>query len=421
MKSLVRGILAKAPVPFTGTTAGRTLTMPTAQRSDAELQMGAMGSVGTLFAIVNRTSSAVAQANWRLWRPKTDGRRVYGPSVEDRTEVTSHAALDVWNQPNPFMTRTEMVEAFQQHVDLVGEGWLTVGRSDLARAIPLELWPVRPDRVAPVPHATRFLAGYVYTAPDGGKVPLEVDEVVRVRMPNPLDPYRGMGPVQAVLVDLDAIRYSAEWNRNFFVNSAEPGGIIEIDRHLSDDEYDELTARWREQHQGVAQAHRVAVLEEAKWVERKFSQRDMQFAELRNVSREVIREAFGFPKPMLGTVDDVNRANADAGETMFSKWLVVPRLKRIRAMLNHSFLPLFGGTARGLEFDFDDPTPPDRESNDRERTSKAQSAQLLAQVGYDPADVLAAFDLPPMGWVGPATADAPAGDPPALTPEPHGG
>jgi hypothetical protein len=48
-----------------------------------------------------------------------------------------------------------------------------------------------------------------------------------------MDPYRGMGVVQTILVDLDATRASAEWNRNFFLNSAEPGGIVEVDRRLT--------------------------------------------------------------------------------------------------------------------------------------------------------------------------------------------
>ncbi|KKK81335.1 hypothetical protein LCGC14_2814460, partial [marine sediment metagenome] len=61
-----------------------------------------------------------------------------------------------------------------------------------------------------------------------------VDDVVQLKMPNPLDPYRGMGPVQSILADLDSERYSAAWNRNFFINGAEPGGIIEVDRRLDD-------------------------------------------------------------------------------------------------------------------------------------------------------------------------------------------
>ncbi len=382
MPSLIGKLLNQTPVPF----APKGWTMPWARQDGAEAQMRAYGQVGTLFSIVHRTSNATSQVNWRLYRK--------AKNPLDRVEVTTHAALDTWNKPNKFMTRQELVEVGQQHIDLTGEGWIVVGRNPRARSIPLELWPVRPDRMNPVPSAEEYLSGYVYTGPNGEQVPLEADSVLFLRMPNPLDPYRGLGPVQAAMVDLDSSRYSAEWNRNFFLNSAEPGGIIEVDKRLSNDEFAELTSRWREQHQGIAQAHRVAVLEQGKWVDKKYTQKDMQFVELRTLSRDFIREAFGIPKFALGDIDDVNRASAVAAADWFSRMLMVPRLERWKGMLNADFLPLFGSTAKGLEFDYDSPIPDDPERMNAERESKANAAAVYIGVNADPESVKKALDLP---------------------------
>jgi HK97 family phage portal protein len=347
-----------------------------------------MGAVGTLFNIVSTTSQAVAEVEWKLWRKAKSGK------PEDRKEVTSHAALDVWNKPNSFFTRQELVESVQQHIDLTGEGWCVVGRNPKARTIPLELWPVRPDRMTPVASPTEFLTGYIYTSPDGEQVPLERDSVLMLRMPNPEDPYRGMGPVQAILTDIDSAKYSAEWNRNFFLNSAEPGGIIEVPTRLGDGEWKEMVTRWREQHQGVANAHRVAVIEQGKWVNRTFSMRDMQFVELRNVSKEIIREAFGFPKFASGEVDDVNRATAEASANWFAARLTVPRLKRWKGLLNNDLLPLFGGAGQGLEFDYESPVTEDEEAENAERTSKATAAKTYIDAGFTGDSVKDALELP---------------------------
>jgi len=386
VRSPLRTLLSKAPVSYT---AHGGLQMPWARPSGMVAQMSAMGSVGTLFAIVNRTSTGTAKAEWKLYRKAASGKD------EDRIEVTSHAALDLWNKPNPFYPQQEFVESTEQHVDLTGEGWWVIAR-DPRSPIPLELWPVRPDRMAPVPDPETFIRGYMYTGPGGEQVALTLDQVIQLRMPNPLDPYRGMGPVQAVLADLDSAKYSAEWNRNFFLNGAAPGGIIKVDKRLGDDEFDELRYRWNEQHKGVANAHKVAILEQGEWVERKFSQADMQFAELRNQSRELIREAFGFPLPMLGTVENVNRANADAAEVVFARWLIVPRLDRIKAALNNDLLPLFGATAKGLEFDYCNPVPEDQEAENAELTAKVNAAVALVGAGWDPDDALEAVGLPKM-------------------------
>lgn len=393
-KTILGGITNKAP-DMLGRVQ-RQLSIPWAGTNNAESQMRAMGQVGTLFAIVNRTSNATGQVEWKLWRKRVDGRRRFGPENGDRVEVTKHAALDLLNNPNPFYTRQKLFESAQQHVDLVGEGYIVVYR-DPRSPLPLELWPVRPDRMTPIPGGD-FLSGYIYTAMTGEQVPLGLDEVIPLMMPNPLDPYRGLGPVQAAMIDLDSARYSAEWNRNFFVNSAEPGGIIEVPDRLDDEAFDELTSRWREQHQGVAQAHRVAVLEQGTWKDRSMSQKDMQFVELRNLSREVLREAFGIHGHMLGNSQDVNKANAEAGEISFARWIVVPRVERFKQALNHRLLPMFG--ADDLEFDYDKVVPEDREADDRERTSKTGAAKTLIDAGFDPAETLAALELPEIAYKG---------------------
>jgi len=386
----------RAPVPYTAT---RGPMLPWMGGNDKTGQLDAMGQVSTLFSIVDRIANATAQVEWHLYRKQTDGRRRTATGEEEqRTEVTRHAALDLWNNPNPFMDGAELVETFDQHYELTGEGWLVVGRNP-AFDLPLELWPVRPDRMFPVPSADDFLAGYIYRSPDGAEIPLGLNEVLFMRRPNPTDPYRGMGPVQAAMVDLHSARYAAEYNRAFFLNSAEPGGIIELDKRLEEDEWNEFTERWREQHQGVNAAHRVGIIEHGgKWVERRYTFRDMEFAKLRGLSREVIREAFGLHAHMLGISEDVNRANAFAGEASFGRWIVHPRAQRIKRLLNHRLLPMFG--ADNLEFDHDRVVPEDREADDRERTSKAQAAQLLVIAGYDPKDVSKAVGLPEMAFVG---------------------
>ena len=396
----VDAFLNRAPVPMAPANPGRTPFFdvvtgrgaPTEQKMKRGMEQ--YGEVGTLFGIVDRISETCGLVDWHLYRKNTDGRRVYR-EVETRREVQRHAALDLLANPNPLMDTTEFVETIVQHFDTAGEFIIVLSFGSLRAAGPLEAWPVRPDRMRVVTSATNALSGYVYVSPDGEEVPLTLDEVVHVRRPNPLDVYRGLGPVQAVGIKLDSNRLASEYNRNFFLNSAEPGGIIEIEDRLDDDEFRELVQRWREQHQGVANAHRVAVLEQGKWVDRKYTMRDMMFPELAEMSREDIREAFGYPKGMTGATEDVNKAVADANERMFGRYLIRPRLKKVQTGLN-AILKQFGSTADGLEFDFDDPVPEDREADSQDRITKAQSLKLLVESGADWDDALEVVGLPAM-------------------------
>ncbi len=390
------------PVPYSARTSiGGYLAGTIHQAGSPDAQMRAMGSVGTLFQIVHFLSTCTAEIGWHLYRSSTTGK------PEDRVEVTRHAALDLWQMPNPFMPRQEFIEITQQHLDLTGEAWWVVARGP--GKLPLELWPVRPDRMSPLPHPTQYLSGYEYTSPDGDRIPLGVDEVIFLRMPNPSDPYRGMGPVQSLLTHLDAIRYTAEWNRNFFANSAEPGGIVQVDKRLGDDEYEEMKTRWQEQHRGVANAHRVAILEQAQWVERKYTQRDMQFAELQTLSREIIREAFGMHITFLGGSDvGHSRAEAEAVEVINARWKVRPRLGRIKSALNTELLKLYGQTGTGLEFDHDNPVPPDHQADNERLTSRTTAWKTLVDGGVDPNVAAAIVGLPDVATAtGPLVAAAP--------------
>lgn len=396
-KSLFSKIFNNTPGPYKRASGGGNIfATPDKAPAGMKAELAQYDSVGTLFAIVEGTSSAVSQVEWKLYRKAKPGQR-----KEDRVQVYSHQALNVWNQPNQFMTQQEFVQQIQQHIDLVGESyWFVSSVSLRGVSIPVELWPIRPDKCAPVPHPTKFLAGYVVTDPDGNKIPYNTEQIIQLLNPDPCDPYHGTSPVKSIMTDLNSTRYAAEWNMNFFKNGAEPGGIVEVPERLTDEEFEELNMRWREQHQGVSNAHRVAFLEAGTWKERKFSQRDMQFSELRGVNREIIREAYRFPKAMLGTTEDVNKAVAEAAETQFARWLVQPRLERIKQALNHHFLPLFysDGALVDVEFDYDNPVPDDRQADNEQLTARTDAYVSLVGAGVDADDAAKVTGLPPMKY-----------------------
>lgn len=422
MPSLIGKALAlrnAAPVPV-GTSGFWRLSGTSLGAPDSEAFMRTHGTVGTVWQIVHLLSSNVAKPEWRLYRKeKTDGRVRYTTNdqgSDQRKEVVQHQAKTVLAKPNPFYSRFSLFELSQMYMELTGECFLVVDR-DPRSSIPLGLWPVRPDRMTEVPDPLEYLKGWVYTSPDGReKVPLEVDDVIQVKYPNPLNPYRGLGPVQAVLTDVQAAAYSAEWNRNFFLNSAQPGGVLQVDHRLGDDEWNELTNRWREAHRGVSRAHRVAVLEAGvTWVPNEVHLKDMDFRNLRDLSRDLIREAWGVHKIMLGNSDDVNRANAQTGEEVFANWSVAPRLDRWKDALNEQFLPLFRATGENVEFDYLYPLPQNREQDNAELTAKSQAWAALVGAGADPHDAAEVCGLPDMNIVEQAT-QAPA-LPPGWVPE----
>jgi HK97 family phage portal protein len=329
--------------------------------SGGQLQaLSQFGAVGDLFGIVNRIAESVGLCDWDLNQQESNGDLTF---IDDASAPARHPATALWSHPNPFQTRFDYLQTSEQHVDLAGESYWVISQGgptgptkpQAGMDAGIELWTIRPDRITPIPDPDKFIAGYLYK--NGSQaVPLPVEAVVHIRVPNPNDPYGGLGPTQALMSDLDSAKYLSLWNRNFFMNSAEPGGIIQFDTPLSDVDFDRIVTRWREQHQGVANAHRVAILERGVWVDRKYTQRDMQFAMLREQARDNILFAFGMHSAIMGVAKDVNRANAEAAEVGFSRWVLRPRLERIKLALNERVLPLIGDN---LRMDYVDPAPQD--------------------------------------------------------------
>ena len=390
----------RSPVPHTS--RGRSFDLASGGISASqEDQLSQMGKTSTLFSIVDLIATSVAAVDWHLYR------RRRGQKEEERTEVDDHPALVVWENPatvdgEVIYHQDEFIEAEQQHYELTGRMTTVLETKTMGPLSAVtDMWPVRPDRITPVKSRDKFIAGYVYSL-GGEKIPLKTSQVIVEKRQNPLDPWRGLSPIASLMMDIEGERAAAAYNFNFFTNGAVPGGVLELDREtlLSDEEWEAWVARWQSQHQGVSNAHRIAVMEMGKFSERKISQRDMEFVDLRNFSREAMMEAWRISKAMLGHVDDVNRANNEAQRAMFAERITVPRLERWKKLLNHKLLPKFGGLGEGYEFDYDDPVPVDANDQRLDLRARSLSAASFVREGFDPVGTLETFGFPPITWVG---------------------
>lgn len=401
MRSLLAGLSRRRTVAPPVTNLVRSRSVASFFRTPTVSMQGAdrYATDPTLYAIASALAEDTGAVEFQLYTPSETGKD------EDRVEIMrgQHPAVDLFANPNPFHSRSEFVELAQLWVELAAECVILV---EWLGAMPVRMWPMDPSKFTPntagiigVPAGKKFLTGWTYTADDGTQIPLSVKEILQIKLPNPKDPYRGAGAVQPSLTDMDSGKYSAEWNRMFFLNGASPDGVVQIEDGFSDDEHREFVDRWRESHQGIGNAHRVAVLENgAVWVPNQMTQRDMQFHELRAQSSDFTRKAFRFPKTMLGDTDTANRAVAEAGEYQYGKWLISSRARRWTSLLNNRLMPLYGKDQRELVWDFKPIVDADEKTEADTFSARATGVNTLIQAGFAAEDVLATAGLPPMKW-----------------------
>lgn len=407
---------SKPPVPLSAGQRARGLMYNLgAGKADRETMLRQYGTSGTLYGIISLLAEASATPTWRLYKKQpVDGRRRYSTAdtgSDQRIEVVQHAAIALWNQPNDWHSGFEFREGAQQHEELTGETFWVLDTE--TTGFPTSMWYVRPDRMEPVPDPDDYLIGWIYKGPNGESVPLKVDEVILEKRPDPIDQYRGAGPVASIMPNVQQQRYATEYQRNLFLNGADPGGVITVPNRLDDRQFDELIDRWRESHRGVARAGKVGVLEDGMaWNPAAHTNKDLEYANLRLANRDELREAWRIHKTMMGTADDVNRANAQTAQEVFVAWQVMPRLNRRRDTLNGKLLPLYGAAGKNVEFDYDDPSPVDAETAATELLQKAQALQAIMAGGAEWHDALETVGLPDMRQASQTTAPAPNTPPP---------
>jgi phage portal protein BeeE len=381
------------PIPYTGMGSGTTWTGGQSRTSQLELSTAET----TLFSVLELISKTTSRVKWDGHRPLRGAEQ----ADQDRPVILpeQNRAVQLWQRPNNFMTGRYVRQMCTWHYRAVGEAWMVMDFYDAGMTVPRAWWPVRPDRMSVRADPGEFLTGYTYTGPSGEKIDLDPREVLRITNPHPLDPHRGLGVVQTLGTIIGMSLESAQWIANFFANDATPGGVIEIEQGLPDMEYNRLRKRWNEQHRGTAKAHRVAILEYGQFKPRSYSMKDMQFPEIRHLSRDQVLEAFRIHKHNMGISDDVNRANAVAAREQLAENETKPNLDEWAELGNGPYNERFGAVGEVVELCYRDPTPEDQDAALAEGNAKVDNYVKLVGAGVEPAaaaDYLGMPELPLM-------------------------
>lgn len=339
-------------VPFMSSIAGRYSMMTTALLNRDYLRE----YKNWVFACVQARSEEIGNIQFKL--------------LSGGEEVEQHPLLELLNKVNPAMTKHELFTATQAFKDLDGNAFWYLARDGVNRdGEILEIYPLRPDKVLIIPSKDNPLEveGYIFTQPDGQKIPFAPQEILHFKSFNPLGnhpfPHRGMGIVEASSWAIDTDNEARTWNYNFFKNSARPDGVLTTagDSSLGAEDYQRLQEEWNSKHNTSDNAHKVAILSGGMtWTEIARSQKDMDFFQQRTFNRDEILAMFRVPKSIIGITDDVNRANADAAIYVFALRTIKPLMQQVVDTLNEFLVPEFGDD---LEIVFESPVAEDRKTS----------------------------------------------------------
>lgn len=365
-----------------------------------------------IYACAWKNGTGVAKCKLKLYK------NYYFKDREQFDIIISHPLLDLLKSVNPFSNRFELFTLTQIYLELTGNAYWYMPKSVLG--VPYMIWSIPPHWVKVVPSEEKFIDGYVVRVPGKGQdIPFEEQEIVHFKFPSPFDLFYGISPTFASMYGADLNTQSKEWAINFFMNNAQPSGVLTTDEGLSSDQYQRLRDNWNLKYRGNKNAGKIAILESGLKYQQIGS--DIQSAKLDNMNtniRDEILAMFGVPASKLGLVEDVNRANADANDYTYQKETILPRLTLIEEKINEKIVPMYDV---GIVAKFDNPVPQDLTQKLEERKANIASGfssidEEREKEGLEPYNLpetqvpLIPFSLTPAGQPRPSLNDFSAPD-----------
>ena len=342
----------------------------------------------------NVRQDAIARLPLRVLRRIPASRqRMDGVNARAGGELVGadHPLQRLLDSPNPFWSRSDLWRATETYLSLWGAAFWALERDENGNIA--EIWPLRPDKMRPIPDAQRYIKGFVYVGSGSELVPYLPDDVVWMRYFNPLDEYAGLSPIaplrQSADMGMDALRA----NRKLLQNDSTPGLIIETEGFPTDADVSEFYARWESRFQGVEKMRRPALLSPGmKASNLGFSPRDMEYIESLRWSLEDVTRVFGVPKVMIGDLENTTFSNFSTARRLFWEDTIAAQLAFYQESLRQHLLPHFGDDSLTVEFDLSGV-----EALKESEENKAKRRRIYVEAGIMTIDeVRREMNLPPI-------------------------
>lgn len=297
-----------------------------------------------IYACINKTAKAKAAATLRVHRRS------------DMEELPDHPFRKLIEQPNPHMSEADLWSAVTVYQKLSGHSYWEVVPS--RAGLPAQLWPLRPDWVAPI-LTNRGLIGWEYRPPGVAPIPLRPEQVIDLRLFDPTNLFGGTAPVVVAGFAADIDNAVSTFAKDFFERGALPAGILKTTAtKLFESDIERIRGQWATRYGGASNwLTAPAVLDsDAEYQRIAMSFEEMGFEALDSRNEVRICMVLDVPAIVIGANIGLERAtysNYDQAEESWWRNSIVPDLKHDRDALSRDLLPLYGDDIV-LKWDFAD-------------------------------------------------------------------
>lgn len=289
-------------------------------------------TISQVFSAVRILAEGVGSLPLHVYRRLSGGRK------ERAYDHPLYALLH--DEPNPETTSVTFREALQGHAALRGNGYAFIERDGFGRPVaiwqqdPRQVTPVRVDKNLRYKHtqfSTLFDPSQILHVPGFG-----------------FDGNQGYSVVSLAREGFGLTKAIEQCGGKLFANGLRPSMVAQHPEQLSDRAYGRLKSSMSQEHGGVANMHKLMVLEEGMKIEKiGIDPDDAQFLDSRKFQVTDVARWFHIPPHMLADLDRATFSNIEQQALEFVKYSLRPWLVRWEQELNRK---LFSATERGIYF-----------------------------------------------------------------------
>lgn len=291
---------------------------------------------GSAYIAINTIAKMAAMQKIRVLR-----RKETKAGVQFEPVSPTHPLVELFEEVNPQDTTWTLLYSTIGWLLITGNAYIYKARNGFGT--PKQLWPMPSQWIKAIPDPVKYIKGYTINSQFGSEFYIPENWMVDIRMPS-LDwsdngRYYGQPAIKAASTTLDLENEMLKRLYYQFKNFAPPSMVFETDQRLQPTQVQQLWAQFAAQHSMSAATGRPMIVHSGMKLSGTWnanSDKELSYADSLDKTLQMTFAALGIPPAVVGLMENLNKASADAALLLFAKFTLNPLIEHLSQHLTQN-------------------------------------------------------------------------------------
>jgi HK97 family phage portal protein len=313
-----------------------TKLVDNATNTSTAREVNSYNTADVVFSCVGYAADVASQVVFNIYEEK-GGKKV----------PTQNKQLQAWlEQPNPFLSMSELIYIYIQSYLLGGNAYLTfekVGKN-------IESWVLDPTKMQVVPDPKKYISGYLFD----DTIAYKPEEVIAFKNLTPANLYYGVSYIKPLVDMLSIESYGVEDLKSYYSNSLIAQGIFTSDMGLTTKQVEALRQQFEQLYGrgGNARYGHLIAPNNLTWKPIKSNPKDAMLLDSLRLSEDRIYKVFRLSRALLGEQISGNSMNIKELKKNYVNNFIRPLLYKMLKQWETFFKRVFKNTSITIETDY---------------------------------------------------------------------